>query len=167
MSSKGQYGFISGSIAAAALQPLENIKMVLMIPPTDAAFTSNFLKNIPIASRYLYNDGKVQAFYRGITPNVLKTGFSSSIYFSMLRNFEEFYQKVAGIKDSMALSFLSSLTARIASAMASNPLSILETRYEYAGHERWSGSLLKNTMRIYKHEGFGGFFKGGLATCYK
>lgn len=167
MSSKGQYGFISGSIAAAALQPLENIKMVLMIPPTDVAFTSNFLRNIPIASRYLYNDGKVQAFYRGITPNVLKTGFSSSIYFSMLRHFEDFYQRAVGIKDSMALSFLSSLTARIASAMASNPLSILETRYEYAGHERWSGSLLKNTMKIYKHEGFGGFFKGGLTTCYK
>lgn len=86
MSNKGQYGFISGSIAAAALQPLENIKMVLMIPPNDVAFTSNFLRNIPIASRYLYQDGKIPAFYRGITPNVLKTGFSSAIYFSMLRH---------------------------------------------------------------------------------
>jgi hypothetical protein len=83
--SKGQYGFISGSIAAAALQPLENVKMVLMIPPTDVPFTPNFIKNIPIAFRYLYQDDKLRAFYRGITPNVLKTGFSSSIYFSMLR----------------------------------------------------------------------------------
>lgn len=67
----------------------------------------------------------------------------------------------------MLLSFCSSLTARIASALSSNPLSILETRYEYAGHERWSGSLLKNMIKIYKHEGFAGFWKGGLTTCYK
>lgn len=89
--SKSQYGFISGSIAAATLQPLENVKMVLMIPPRDIAFTSNFLKNIPIAFRYLYKDDKLRAFYRGITPNVLRTGFSSSIYFSMLRHCEKFY----------------------------------------------------------------------------
>jgi hypothetical protein len=74
---------------------------------------------------------------------------------------------VGGIKDSMLLSFCSSLTARVASALASNPLSILETRYEYAGHERWSGSLIKNTMKIYQYEGLAGFFKGGLTTCYK
>lgn len=67
----------------------------------------------------------------------------------------------------MFISFASSLTARIMSAVASNPLSVLETRYEYAGHERWSGSLVKNAMKIYRHEGLGGFFKGGLTTCYK
>jgi hypothetical protein len=66
--------------------------MVLLVPPSDAKFTSNFAKNISIAFKYLYQDGKIKAFYRGITANVLRTGFSSSIFFSMLRYCEDFYQ---------------------------------------------------------------------------
>ncbi len=126
---KGTYGFISGFIAAATLQPLQNVKMVLLVPPSDAKFTSNFVKNISIAIRYLYQDGKLKAFYRGITANVLRTGFSSSIFFSMLRNCEDFYQKFSFLSDSMAKSFMSSLTARVMSSVMSNPLSVLETRY--------------------------------------
>ncbi len=96
-----------------------------MIPPKDIAFASNFIQNIPIAFRYLYNDGKIRAFYRGLTANVIRTGFSSSIYFSMLRHCEEFYKNVGGLKDSMFVSFISSTSARILSAVASNPLSVL------------------------------------------
>lgn len=103
--------------------------MVLLVPPSDAKFTSNFVKNISIAIRYLYQDGKLKAFYRGITANVLRTGFSSSIFFSMLRNCEDFYQKFSFLSDSMAKSFMSSLTARVMSSVMSNPLSVLETRY--------------------------------------
>jgi len=81
----GLYGSLAGFTAAAALQPLENIKMVLMLPPKDLQLGKNFLKNIPKATYYLYRDAGIKAFYRGIVPNVVRTAFSSSIYFSTLR----------------------------------------------------------------------------------
>lgn len=123
-SRNGIYGYLSGFTAAAVLQPLENIKMVLLVPPKDIAFTSNFIKNIPIATNYLYSDGGAKAFYRGITPNVIRTGFSSSFFFSTLRFCEDTFQQY-GISDSILSSFSSSLIARIVSAVVTNPLSVL------------------------------------------
>ena len=125
----GLYGYLSGFTTAAALQPLENVKMVLMLPPKDAILNSNFINNIGKATRYLYQDAGMRAFYRGTVPNVLKTGFSSSIYFSVLRLCETFHQQFNLMNVSMITSFLSSMIARIASAMAANPLSIIETRF--------------------------------------
>jgi len=55
----GIYGCISGVLVAAALQPLENIKMALLIPPKDIVLSSSFIRNVPIATKYLYNDGKI------------------------------------------------------------------------------------------------------------
>ena len=60
-----------------------------------------------------------------------------------------------------------SLIARITGCFFTNPLSILETRYEYGGSQRWRGGMLSNLVKIYQVEGLQGFWKGGLATCYK
>jgi hypothetical protein len=59
--------------------------MALLVPPKDLALTSNFIKNVPIATKYLYQDAQILAFYRGVTANVIRTGLSSSIFFSFLR----------------------------------------------------------------------------------
>ena len=78
------FGYLSGCITAATLQPIENVKMIMLVPSKQVILTKNFLRNILISIHYLNNDGK-KAFYRGLVPNVLRTGFSSSIYFSFLR----------------------------------------------------------------------------------
>ena len=78
------YGYMSGCITAMALQPIENVKMVILVPPKEIQLTNNFAKNIMISINYLRNDGP-KAFYRGLAANVIRTGFSSSIYFSFLR----------------------------------------------------------------------------------
>lgn len=55
---KGIYGLISGVITTAILQPFENIKMALMLPPRDLELKYNFIKNMRLASSYIYrNDG--------------------------------------------------------------------------------------------------------------
>lgn len=59
------------------------------------------------------------------------------------------------------------MLGRIASVLLSNPLAIVETRFEFAGEGRWSGGMLNSLVKIYKNEGMGGYFKGGLASCYK
>jgi hypothetical protein len=50
------YGYLSGLVTAVALQPLDNIKMVLMMPPSSLSIkmNSNFAKNIYSATAYLH-----------------------------------------------------------------------------------------------------------------
>lgn len=63
------YGYISGLITAFTLQPLDNIKMTLMLPPTHCSHTShhhshnhshklqlttNFINNICNVTKYMY-----------------------------------------------------------------------------------------------------------------
>lgn len=81
----GLYGYLSGFFAASLLQPLDNIKMVVMLPPQDLKLSKNFLRNMKLASMYLASDEGVKSFYKGLIPNVVKTGFSSAVYFSTLR----------------------------------------------------------------------------------
>ena len=167
MERNGLYGSLAGSVAAITLQPLENIKMVMLVPPKEAKMAHKFLKDVVISTKYLYNDGGLLAFYRGLVPNVLRTAFSSSIFFSSLRLFEQYSKEIENATHSKMVPFISSTLARIMSVFLSNPLSLLETRYEYGGHERWKGGILHNLNKIYKVEGVKGFWNGGLATCYK
>jgi len=59
ISQNGIYGMISGVITTAILQPFENVKMAIMIPPKDLSLKGNFLNNINEASKYIY---KVDGF---------------------------------------------------------------------------------------------------------
>ncbi len=85
MERHGLYGSLAGFVAATTLQPLENIKMVMLVPPKEAKLSHRFFKDVIISTKYLYNDGGLKAFYRGVVPNVLRTAFSSAIFFSVLR----------------------------------------------------------------------------------
>lgn len=49
----GYYGYVAGTTTAAVLQPLDNIKMALIVPPNKLSLSTNFLKNIYLASRYI------------------------------------------------------------------------------------------------------------------
>ena len=60
---------------------------------------------------------------------------------------------------------LSSL-ARIASSFLTNPLNIIETRFELADFHQYT-SVRGAVKDIYAKEGFMGFFNGGLASCLK
>lgn len=64
-------------------------------------------------------------------------------------------------------SFISSSMGRVFSAFCTNPLSIIESRMQLAGKERWSGSILKAMIRLIKEEGVRGLSKGCLTACYK
>lgn len=127
---KGLYGWLAGFFAAGLLQPLENIKMVLIIPPKDVILTRNFLQNFVIAVKYLARDKSFESFYKGLVPNIMKTACSSAVYFTLLRHLEQF-NRSANSTDSntMANSFFSSLIARVASALVANPLAVVETRF--------------------------------------
>ena len=55
ISDKGVYGLFSGILTTAILQPFENIKMALMLPPNNlkSKMTNNFIYNIKQSSIFI------------------------------------------------------------------------------------------------------------------
>lgn len=47
------YGYFSGLITAATLQPLDNIKMTVMVPPPSLRLSSNCARNVYLAARHI------------------------------------------------------------------------------------------------------------------
>ena len=85
ISDKGLYGLISGVITTGILQPFENIKMALMIPPKDMKLGQNFLSNMSIATRYIFFNDGYPGFYKGLVAATSKAGFGCYIYFAILK----------------------------------------------------------------------------------
>ena len=117
----GVLGCAAGMTAAAVLMPLENIKVAIMVPPSNLKMGKNFATNFLQATRFLAKEGGISAFYKGIFPNVIKTGLSSAIYYQSLRAIENFTKA----DKSLMSSFVSSAIGRIMSAALTNPLSVI------------------------------------------
>jgi hypothetical protein len=81
----GVYGMISGVSTTALLQPFENIKMALMIPPKDLNLKSNFIINIGDASKYIYNADGFNGFFKGMIAGTLKAGIGCYTFFTTLK----------------------------------------------------------------------------------
>lgn len=87
ISDKGLYGMASGIITTAVLQPFENVKMALMIPPRNLQLTNNIILNLVLASRFIQAEDGYKGFYKGMYAAIAKAGLGCYIYFSILRHF--------------------------------------------------------------------------------
>lgn len=143
----GYYGGLAGVFVAATLQPLDNIKMALIVPPQKLSLSENFVKNFFLAGQYILAEEGWRAFYKGLVVNAVKTGIGSAVYFYLLRLIEK---NVHADTQGNISNFLASAVARVAGSVVINPLSIIETRYEISGSEKWEGNILSNLKRIYK-----------------
>ncbi len=90
ISEKGFYGMFSGVITTALLQPFENIKMALMLPPRELKpihEANNVFTNTKTSCKYIYNADGIRGFYKGLAAATLKAALGCYIYFSGLRAF--------------------------------------------------------------------------------
>jgi hypothetical protein len=118
ISDKGLYGMVSGVITTGILQPFENIKMALMLPPKDLELNKNFLQNGYLASKYIQKQDGIKGFYKGLVAATAKTALGCYIFFGSLRYFE--------VEDQSATrNFISSSLARIFSTIVTNPLNVI------------------------------------------
>ncbi len=113
---------ISGVITTALLQPFENIKMALMIPPKRLNLNNNFIVNIKSASIFIYNEDGYKGFYKGMIAAILKAALGCYSFFGTLKYLEKEEQHAGH-------NFLHSSIARIVSSIVTNPLNIIETRF--------------------------------------
>lgn len=63
-------------------------------------------------------------------------------------------------------NFLVSSLSRLVSTFLTNPLNVIETRFELAYFHGYS-SILSAVKDIKQREGFKAFFSGGLSSCIK
>ena len=85
ISENGVYGMISGIITTAILQPFENIKMDLMIPPKNLNLNQNFIVNIKTASNYIYTHDGYKGFYKGMIAAIAKAALGCYLFFGTLK----------------------------------------------------------------------------------
>ena len=125
ISEKGVYGMMSGVVTTVLLQPFENIKMALMIPPHKLESLhqqGSTLNNIATSCRYIYSHDGIKGFYKGLVAATLKAAFGCYLYFTGLRYFEE--PNMGAMQNFMASSF-----SRLLSTFVTNPLNVIETRF--------------------------------------
>ena len=154
-------GALSGLVSGLLLQPLEVLKINLILMPKQFDYTQkqNFLRAFVEASRIIYREEGVRGFYRGNVPSVLSSGISAGLYFSILGRLETITREK---KINKQLSdFFCSATARSAASCLVNPLNVWKTRAEILGYNEYR-SIKGSILKIYRNEGVYGFFKGTL-----
>jgi hypothetical protein len=124
-----------------------------------------------LISRYMYRMEGIWSFWRGLKPNMLRSGLSSGTYFYQLRFFESvFYKLRMSLNENSKLhllmtdesiDFWGSGIARSTTGLILNPLTIIRTRAELVGCSKFK-SITGSFRKIYKKEGFKGYFKGGF-----
>ena len=90
ISESGVYGMISGVTSTILLQPFENIKMALMIPPhrlQQLHQQGNVIQNITTSCKYILEKDGVKGFYKGSVAASMKAALGCYIYFTGLRYF--------------------------------------------------------------------------------
>jgi hypothetical protein len=145
ISDKGVYGMISGVATTLLLQPFENIKMALILPPRELKADHarhNVIANTKSSCRYIYNSDGVRGFYKGLAAATSKAALGCYIYFSGLRVYEK--EKMTRLQN-----FLVSSLSRLVSTFLTNPLNIVETRFELAYFHGYS-SICSAIADIYR-----------------
>lgn len=155
------HGAMAGIISGIMLQPLEVLKINLILMPKqfDVTKNQNFLRAFFSATKIIYREEKLMGFYRGTIPSVLSSGLSAGLYFTILRKLEHF-GKSRRMNDQVS-EFLASATARSLASCMVNPLNVWKTRAEILGFNDYR-STKDSVRKIYQKEGVHGFFKGTL-----
>ena len=136
--------------------------MALMIPPRQLKARhqqGGVFENTKSSCKYIYDTEGVNGFYNGMVAATLKAALGCYIYFAGLRAFEEEH-------NSASRNFTASSVSRIVSTFLTNPLNIIETRFELAYFHGYS-SVSAAAKDILQREGLKGFFSGGLSSCIK
>ncbi|KAL8674613.1 MAG: hypothetical protein Q9168_000988 [Polycauliona sp. 1 TL-2023] len=160
-------GFLAGVASTLVAHPLDVVKTRLQV---DRASSSRTGTSSRLVKEILKNDGIVQGFYRGLSPNLAGNSLSWALYFLWYSQTKAALQ--AHYADGSRLSyydfFLASGLAGALTAICTNPIWVIKTRmlstaYRHPGAYR---SISHGTREIYRAEGVRGFYRGLLPSLF-
>jgi solute carrier family 25, member 38 len=162
-------GAFSGLVIGVALQPLEIIKMNIIINPlkNNQLDRANIIRQFYLSCKSIHQSEGLAGFWRGLAPALIKLMFSSAIYFTLLKELEYFFSHYNIFSSgSNQTHFFSSSLARILSGFFTNPFAVVRTRFEVIGFNQYRNTL-DGMKKIYMQEGFKGYFQGALITALR
>lgn len=158
-------GALSGLICGTLFQPLEVIKVNMIILPKGYDYNSrNSFQNFADISRLIYQQSGVRGFWLGTTPSVLRATASSGVYFVLLRAFETISEKRYHVKKRYAMDFFDSGVARTITGLLTNPLCVMRTRWELLSTTE-NRKFIQSFVQLVRQERSKLFFKGGLSIA--
>jgi len=159
-------GAFSGFITGVILQPLEIIKVCLIVKPVQVSTTanSNFLSGSYSTAKLIYQLEGIKGFWKGLSPAILEMVCGSAIYFHILHHLNKRLQLMGG--KGAHSDFASSALARATSAYLCNPLAVIRTRIQMPGFTDYT-NVRDGIMKIYQRDGIRGYFLGCVPSILK
>ena len=175
-------GATTGLIVGIFLQPLEIIKTNLIINPTNNPKLANagIISGLYHGSKEIYSQEGLKGFIRGMAPAMLRIIISTSIFFTGIKKFDHFFHQIKRknqeknlknnkkrlILSETSINFFSSAIARIFSGVLTNPITVIRTRFEVIGFDKYV-NMRHAFNKIYQDEGLKGFGVGALTSAMK
>ena len=159
-------GCLSGLLTGILVQPLEIIKMNIVINPKKIASLekNNLIESFQLSSKLIYKLEGLKGFFRGSVPSLLKIASNTTIFFVTFKYFDGLLKNYTKFNDTSS-GMISSSISRVISGVLTNPLGLIKTRSEVIGFSHYNG-MFDAISKIYKTEGVKGYFIGTWAsTC--
>ena len=117
-----------GFVTTVVLHPLDLVKTRLQVYTVK---DYNFLKNFAVVIKSTYKESGLRAFYQGISPAVLGSVMSWSIYFGVYENAKNRYRRRLGVSQLNGFyNMISSLEAGVIGSTITCPVWFLKTRLQ-------------------------------------
>ena len=117
-----------GFMTTICLHPLDFIKTRLQVH-SETGY--NFMKNFWVIMKTAYREGGLRVFYQGITPAVIGSVTSWSVYFAFYENAKNRYKRLLCVDQLNGFyNMISSLEAGVIGSTITCPLWFLKTRLQ-------------------------------------
>lgn len=146
-------GTISGSLGAAAANPVEVVKTRMQADPRR-------YRSIAAAFVKMTSTEGLESFSKGLAPHIFRGAAVTASQIGIYDETKHSLKQYSGLQDGLVLRFSSSMVAGLVTTTVSNPFDVIKTR----AMTQFRGSVLTVSRTLVAEEGLRGFLKGWSAN---
>mmetsp|Transcript_28052 Transcript_28052/g.37943 ORF Transcript_28052/g.37943 Transcript_28052/m.37943 type:complete len:301 (+) Transcript_28052:211-1113(+) len=146
-------GTISGSLGAAAANPVEVVKTRMQADPGRYRSTASaFMKMASMEG--------LASFSKGLFPHILRGAAVTASQIGIYDDTKQRLKQYMDLKDGIPLRFSASMVAGVVTTTVSSPFDVIKTR----AMTQMGGTVFSASSALLREEGPKGFFKGWMAN---
>ncbi|KAL4616997.1 mitochondrial folate transporter/carrier [Arapaima gigas] len=155
-------GLSGGVVSTMVLHPLDLVKTRLAV--SDGLHLRPRYDGMMHCLRSVWRQEGLRGLYQGVTPNVWGAGASWGLYFFFYNAIKAHAQEGRESELSASEHLVSAAEAGAMTLCLTNPIWVTKTRlvlqYNTAASKKQYKGMLDALVKIYRHEGIGGLYKG-------